>query len=273
MRILVPFATILAVACNVHASQAHEFWIDPVDYTVAPGDPVIADLRVGEAFSGSAYSYIPQRIRLFETAQGADRTPVEMRMGDRPALSMSAPETPGLLAVLHVTTDNRLTYSDWDTFVRFVTHKDAAWTLDAHAARGLSEDGVVEIYSRYAKALVAVGTGAGQDRAYGLTTEIVALANPYADDVSAGLPVQVLYRDAPRPGAQVEVFDKAPGGAVAVTTLAADSDGIAVVPVAPGHRYLIDAVVLREPDPARAEETGAVWESLWASLTLEVPAD
>ena len=52
-----------------------------------------------------------------------------------------------------------------------------------------------------------------------------------------------------------------------ITYLATDAKGEAVIPVRPGHRYLLDAVVLREaPDG-----DGPVWESLWAAMTFAVP--
>jgi hypothetical protein len=173
---------------------------------------------------------------------------------------------------VHETRDNRLTYSDWDKFVAFVTEKDAAWVLDAHVARGLPDTGFVEVYSRYAKALVAVGDGAGRDRPQGLETEFVARANPYTAPLEV-LPVDLYYRGWPRANAQVEVFARAPDGTVEISALRTDGAGRVDVPVRPGYRYMLDAVVLREPDaPAGAAVRGAVWESLWANLTFAVPA-
>jgi hypothetical protein len=34
---------------------------------------------------------------------------------------------------------------------------------------------------------------------------------------------------------------------------------------------MLDSVVLREPSDEALEATGAVWESLWASLSFAVP--
>lgn len=260
------FLALVGTVCAI-AAQAHEFWIEPEDYTLDPGDAIVAAIRVGQNFSGSSYAYIPQNFRRFEIALGDEMSPVEMRMGDRPALDMAVTGD-GLGVILHVTTDSNLRYKDAETFERFVTHKDAAWALARHAERGLPAAGFTERYSRYAKSLVALGDGAGADRAFGLLTEIVALANPYTDDLSAGMPVQVLFEGAPRPGAQVEIFEKA-GKAVTVATVAADADGRALVPVTPGRSYMLDSVVLRELDGKG--DRGAVWESLWANLTFEVP--
>ena len=64
----------------------------------------------------------------------------------------------------------------------------------------------METYRRYAKSLVAVGDGKGSDRDVGLDTEIIALANPYTDDVSGGLPVLVTLYGEPRKDAQVETY-------------------------------------------------------------------
>jgi len=67
-----------------------------------------------------------------------------------------------------------------------------------------------------------------------MLTEIVALANPYTDDLSAGLPVQVFYDNAVRADAQVELFAKSADGSVEITTYRTDANGIATLPVQPG---------------------------------------
>ena len=100
--------------------------------------------------------------------------------------------------------------------------------------------------------------------------EIVAVKNPYTDDLSGGMVVDVIYDGAARADAQVVVFEKAPGGDVTKTAVRTNDSGRATFPVNPGHEYLVDSVVVRSTgndDP----EAGPVWRSLWASLTFEVP--
>ncbi len=257
-------------ALSLSPASGHEFWIDPQSHQVDSGEEIIADIRVGQNFDGPSYPYIPPNFRLFELARGKARAEVEGRFGDRPAMFQAA-EVAGLAIVLHVTTGSRLVYNELGKFRTFVEHKDAAWTLEAHRERGLPEAGFAELYTRYAKSLVAVGDGAGQDRAYGLETEIVALENPYVDDLSDGVDVRVSYKGAPRASTQVEVFEKAPDGSVLVSTTRTDANGVATVPVKPGHRYMLDAVVLREPAADIAAAHEVVWESLWANLTFAVP--
>ena len=95
--------------------------------------------------------------------------------------------------------------------MNFIKHKDFEGLPEAHLARGLPEVGFVESYRRFAKSLIAVGSGVGQDRPVGLEIEIVALSNPYADDLSEGMAVQVLLNAAPRAYVQVEVFSRPAG--------------------------------------------------------------
>ena len=115
-----------------------------------------------------------------------------------------------------------------------------------------------------------MGSGAGADAPVGLDTEIVALKNPYTDDPSTGLPVQVMYQGTPRAEAQIEVFEKMSSGTVRVFTLRTDAHGQATVPTLPGRSYLLDAVVLR-PTGNTDPDAGPLWHSLWASLTFAVP--
>ncbi|PRX33728.1 Uncharacterized conserved protein, contains GH25 family domain [Meinhardsimonia xiamenensis] len=261
------FAT-LALAATALAAAAHEFWISPISYQVEPGGVIAAELRVGQMFSGAAYPFIPANFRRFELMQGERAVSVTARIGDRPALNMPAPGA-GLWVVVHETSHNFLTWSEREKFEDFLRHKDALWVLEEHRRRGLPETGFRERYSRYAKSLVAVGDGQGSDREVGLLTEIVALANPYTDDLSKGLPVRVLYEGRPRANAQVEIFARAPDGTVSDSFTRTDAEGVAVIETAPGTEYLIDAVVLRPLEAS--ERSDPVWESLWASLTFRTP--
>lgn len=263
-----PFCLALATLLAAGPVLGHEFWIEAEEYQVGPNAPIRAQLRNGQNFAGMSLAWFDTRTARSELIQNGVTEVFAGRMGDVPALQLDG-RPDGLLVVLHQSAPDRLTYTDWSKFRNFVMHKDFAGALERHAERGLPQTGFDEIYTRYAKALIGVGAAVGADAPSGMETEFVALANPYTDDLAGGLPVRLLYRGAPRAEAQVEVFERAPDGIVAVTYLRTDADGIARVPVRPGHRYQLDAVVLREP-PA---DSGAAWESLWANLTFAVPPD
>ncbi len=261
------FALVLAA----QPGFGHEFWIDPDSYFTEPGAPVTAHLRNGENFEGIALAWFENRFTRFEVAVGDAVTPVTGRTGDTPALATTAPAADGLMIVLHETAPSRLTYTSWDKFLTFAAHKDFPDAAADHAAAGWPKEGFRESYTRHAKSLIAIGSGQGADRAFGLATEFIALSNPYESGFDGEMRVRLFYGGRPRADAQVEVFARAPDGAVTVRLFRTDETGQASVPVLPGHSYLFDAVVLRPSAEAGTAERAPVWETLWAALTFSVP--
>ncbi|MEL6914746.1 MAG: DUF4198 domain-containing protein [Pseudomonadota bacterium] len=257
-------AVAVATLTLAPGATAHEFWLSPLSYEVAQGRPLKADIRVGESFKGNASPYFTRNVARFDVLFGERRIDPEATLGDRPVLDRRVPGE-GLAIVVYETRDSRLTYQEWQKFVNFVDHKAFDGALERHAARGLPREGFVETYRRYAKSLIAVGDGAGTDRRVGLDTEIVALANPYTDGVTA-MPVEVLLYGQPRANAQVETYIRAPSGQISVDIRRTDANGRATIPVRPGHEYMVDAVVLEE------REGPVAWHSMWANLTFAVPA-
>jgi len=261
---------LLGLAAWTGPAIAHEFWIEPLDYQIDPDANLEGHIVNGQHFAGTEIAYFPQRFSRFDVILGDQTAAVTGRSGDRPALT-AAPLGDGLHIIAYVATQSLVTYDDYAAFDRFVTHKDFQGVREAHLLRALPETGFVEAYTRYVKSLIGVGSAAGEDSYLGLPIEIVALDNPYTADVGAGLRVQVHEGDGLRGYGQVELFDKAADGTVTITLHRTDADGIALLPVIAGHSYLIDAVLLREPAPGPAINSGAVWESLWASLTFAIP--
>ncbi len=260
---------VFCIALNGPA-WSHEFWIEPEQYQVEADGTITAHLRNGEEFKGISLGWFERRFTRFEVVQGDKVRPVEARMGDTPALDIEAGQS-GLAVILHETTPSKITYRDWEKFMRFVRHKDFTDAGAIHEEEGWSKEIFRESYTRHAKALVAVDDGAGSDRAFGLATEFVALTNPYAPDFDGTMIVSVLYNGAPRPNVQVEVFEKAAGAEANITLYRTDASGVAHIPVKQGHSYLFDAVVLRRSAKAGEEENAPVWDTLWAALTFEVP--
>ena len=261
------FLSLSLVAAPV---TAHEFWIEPLAYEI-PADGSLEGVLVnGQEFAGSKLPYLPQRFENFVVFAGDEAQRVHGRPGDAPALNMP-PVAEGLNVVAYQSTNATVNYENWEKFQNFVTHKDFGDILTAHQARGLPLENFDELYSRYSKTLIAVGDGAGADRRVGLETEIVALTNPYTDDLSEGMQVQVYYRNDLRADVQIEVFEKSEDGEVEISLYRTNAEGVGTFPVKPGYSYMVDAVVLREPSAAEMEASGTVWETLWANLTFAVP--
>ncbi len=259
-----PFLSVLTVLI-ANASLAHEFWIEPTKYQVETGAPLLADLRNGQNFSGREQAYFPKRFARFDLIINGQTIALEGRLGDIPAVQTTA-TTDGLLIIAHQTKPKYLKYTAWEKFAKFAAHKDFTGVKGLHDARGLPENGFSEIYTRYAKALIGVGSAQGSDSQTGLETEFVALTNPYIDGAGS-ISVQLFYQGSPRANTQIEVFDRDANANVNITYIHTDEMGKAHIPTQAGHTYLLDAVVLR-PAP---EDVKAVWETLWAALTFGVP--
>ena len=167
-----------------------------------------------------------------------------------------APGRDGLVVVLAETTPSKVIYEEWEKFLSFAEHKDFPKAEADHSANGWSQEKVVESYTRHVKTLIATGTGVGDDAPTGMTTEFVALTNPYDADFDGQMKVALFYQDEPRADAQVEVFDRAPDDSVTISLHRTDAAGEAVIPAQTGAGY--------DPDQP-------VWETLWAALTFAVP--
>jgi len=263
---------VLAVATSLltgHQAAAHEFWLDAIDYTIESGAELQVEIRVGQDFKGNKYSFNPNQFYDFSATDSSGKHPIEGRIGDSPAVTM-VPPLDGLLVLNHFSTSQLLTYADDGKFESFIENKGLDWVLEEHAKRGLPEFGFGEGYTRFAKSLIAVGGGAGQDAVTGMPFELMALANPYTDDLSAGLPVRLIWQGEGLADIQVDVFRRPKNGSeIEKTHVKTDATGRAVIPVIDGDVYLVNAVHMIIPAPADIERTGAVWHSLWASMTFE----
>ncbi len=250
---------------------AHELWLEPEQYQIDLQTRLVVNIVNGQKFRGHALPYLPNKAARFDLVTSAGVSAVPARAGDRPALDM-APIGAGLQVLVYQAENSTLTYREWEKFQAFVEHKDLGISREGHLARGIPEVGFKEVYSRYSKVLLGVLNATGADVRVGLETELVALANPYTDNLTHGLPVQLFYRADIRAHTQIEVFDRDDEGNVSLSVQRTNADGIAHIAVTSGHTYMLDSVVLRQPDAALAAQTGAVYESLWANLTFQVPA-
>ena len=251
-----------------HTAYSHELWLDSKTFQIEAGETLEIEIRNGENFEGINLSFFNNRIKQFFWAQDDKLTTVTSRVGEVPAMRVSM-DRDGLVSVVYESKPSFLTYSEWEKFVEFVNHKDLGNIVDRHTANAWPKDSFKEIYHRYSKALIGVGTAYGADQNFGLTTEFVALENPYLDKTPETFVVQLLYEGAIRTNAQVEIFERNKKREVRVFTMRTNDLGKVFIPVKGGHDYLIDSVIMREFNSDK--ENSPLWESLWAALTFSVP--
>lgn len=258
------FGLILVVYALAAAADAHEYWIEPLQFRLAAGKDIVANLRLGEEFKGNIHPFIPQR-SLGTWLVNADGTrPWGARIGDIPAVR-EAPGPPGLHVLAYHSTAARLSYTEAGKFADFLDKNGLAWALEEHQRRGLPETGFDEAYSRCAKALIQSGDGEGDDAVIGMPLELVAGANPYTLPPDASvLPVTLLWQGEPLADAQITVFRDRDG--VGVEKVRTGPNGAASIPLGDGGRFLLNAIHIIPWDEMPAD----AWHSYWASLTFEI---
>lgn len=240
---------------------AHEYWIEPLDFTVASDVRMLAFLKVGSDMKGSTFPYIPPQFQSFTITHDGKTEDYIGQIGDNPALQVAAPEA-GLNILAYHSTPNRLTYRDPDLLEKYLKAEGLERVLEAHRAAGLPEIGITEDYTRNAKALVQVGDFAGgADQALGLPFELVVQGSPYGPDTDQ-VRLQLLWQGKPMPDYPINVFTK--GSEIVQTRVHTDEKGYAEVAFPPNSFVMMNSVHIARPPVGEKP----FYESFWASMTF-----
>jgi uncharacterized GH25 family protein len=247
------------------ALRAHDFWMEPSTFTPEPGERVAVRLRVGEHFQGDPVALNPRRVERFAAVGASAEAPVEGAPGADPA-GLVALDAPGLYHLVYDSSRASIEL-EGPEFEKYLAEEGLERISGLRAERGQTAAKVREVYSRCAKSLVAVGgKGAGgHDRVLGLPLELVPEASPSSLTGGGSLPVRLLHEGKPLEGALVVALRRdQPSRKISGRT---DAGGRVMLSLDLPGVWLVKAVHM-VPAP---EETGADWESFWASLTFEIP--
>lgn len=247
--------------------SAHEFWIEPQDFSVAPGREIRAGLHVGQDFKGDAFPFIPARFTAFTHYDRQGETGVTGTTGDLPALTLT-PRAEGLNIFTYVSVAERIRFQDWDKFSAYLDYEGLSTIAARHDARRLSRDDVRELYTRCAKTLVSVGEAAAdQDRATGMRLELVAAQNPMTLEKGTQMSFTLLWEGQPLADTQVALFLKNGNGSETERTVTrTNASGLARFTIPAVGTYMAASVHMIEAPADR----NADWQSFWASLTFGV---
>jgi uncharacterized GH25 family protein len=270
--------TVLAVAiaglalclAGVPCAEAHDFWIVPSTFHPAPGGPLAVRLRVGERLRGDPVPRDPAKIERFALIGAAAERPILGPSAAEPAGFAAVPGS-GLYQIVYRSRRERVDLSA-AKFEDYLVLEGLESISALRKSRGESSKPSTEVYSRAAKSLISsgAGSGAGFDRPVGLELELVPERDPYQLVPGGELPVRLLYRGKPLAGAMVFALDFHHADKTAPDRIAARTgrDGRVALRLPEAGFWLIETVhMISAP-----QETGVDWESLWASLTFDLPA-
>jgi uncharacterized GH25 family protein len=255
----------LALIFSGSALLAHDFWIEPSSFHPAVGSELSVSLRVGQHFRGDPVPRDDRLIVRFVLSSTAGEVPIGGLLATDPAGFVRI-SSPGL-ALIGYRSGRTPILLEAGKFEEYLAEEGLDAVLQARAARDERRSPGREVYSRCAKSLIAAG-GSGQegfDRVLGLTLEIVADSNPMKTRPGGKMSFRILHEGKPLAGALVKAIALDDSD----NTLAARSDarGRVTFVLARKGVWLVKTVHM-VPAPS---ETRADWESLWASLTFEIP--
>ena len=241
---------------------AHEFWLEPDKYRIAPYQKVSISIRIGENFKGESWPFIRDSFYKFGYTSDGQNSKVSGLDGDDPAAQLTL-NSAGLTIVTQHTKPVDIEFNDWNKFKTYLDSEGLEHLIQEHTRLGFPKTKIKELYSRCAKLLLQVGqTPKGQDIYSGMPLELVAEKNPYQLKNAEKLPIKLLFNGRPLKGAQIIKISKKTG--VRVKGPRTDQSGRASVQLPHSGPWLLNAVHIIP----HKQFSDAHWLSYWASLTF-----
>ena len=265
--------TLIAALVVSSSVAAHDFWVQPATYWLAPFTITGMTLQAGHGLSRQRSPIPFRRITKF-----AAITPRGETIDLRERLHRDGDATDGEFAfrepgghVLMLETDYAHTSLPAQRFNDYIASEGLRPAFEERQRAGRLADGGSENYARRAKALVQVGPERGGSqlqvtRVVGMELEIVPEVSPYAEPRPATLPIRVLYRGQRLAGALVKLTNLE-NDAEPFATQLTDTAGRATFAMPVTGSWLLNVVWTRSlPESAAAD-----FETLFASLTFGFP--
>ncbi len=257
-------ALLAAALLAATPAAAHDLWIEPSTYHPAAGAAVALRLRVGQNFVGEPLPRYDALVERFVMASADGDRAIEGQNGDEPAGRIAIPS-----AGVHLVgyrSNNSYVSQDPQKFEDYLKEEGLERIVAFRASRGESQKPSRELFARCAKALLSSGAAAraGFDRVLGFTLEIVPEKDPEGWQPGRHLPFRLLYEGKPLAGALVVALpQRAPEKKLSGNT---DQAGRVALTLPYAGVWLVKAVHMIAADGRKAD-----WQSLWASLTFEIP--
>ncbi|MCA1614763.1 MAG: DUF4198 domain-containing protein [Acidobacteria bacterium] len=263
---------LLAVLALAGSAFAHDLWLIPSRFSVAPGAKVSVSLNTGDTFPASEGAVKPERVERASVVTAAGSTPIKSfhAEGKSTVADFVAPREGGgvVVEVVLAPVATKQPRAGFDEFVRHEGLDQVAAALAHEPTRRAEER---RTYAKYAKSFLRVGRGGGAaglfSRPLGHRLEIVSESDPYDLKRGQALPVRLLFDGRPLANARLVVgsTDAATATQSNMAGVRTDGDGRALLrTVRPGGAHYVHALHMI-PASGRPD---VEWESFWATLTF-----
>lgn len=268
------FTSGIILLASATAALAHDFWLVPDAFQVAPGGWIQVRGQTSSRFPTSESAVALDRIaeaRMF-SAEAAE--PIRnLSLAGTSLLIRHRPTAPGQ-RVVAVALKPRSVRESAAGFRRYLELEGAPEALQRYEREGRlpKTDSVTRRYAKYAKALVDVGTGGPRafGRVAGHPLEFIPLQDPATLRAGQRAAFRLLYRGRPLAGAQIH-GGAAPQGAGAASPedpkLESDAEGVVRVCMDRPGTWNVRTLHIVPADAG----SGADWDAHWATLVFQVP--
>lgn len=251
------------LACSAGTAAAHDFWLQPASFEPGIDKLTSLFLMVGDDFLGEPVARDEDYLRTFVSCTGGERKPVAGMPGRSPAGLLRVESAEVVVAAY----ESRPRYLELEPekFRSYLEEEGLQAVIKDRAARGESAEPGRERYVRCAKTLMRPkgAEPGGFDVKVGLQLELVPLTNPWS---AKPVRFQVLEDGKPVAGVWISALVKdSSEEAPKPVHLRSDAKGEVDFDLSYAGTWLVTGTHMRRLNPP---ESGADWESLWASLTL-----
>ncbi|GIU81914.1 MAG: DUF4198 domain-containing protein [Acidobacteria bacterium] len=247
-------------------TYAHEYWLQPEKFLLAPREKISVHLYVGDGLTKDIEERKFQKDKTvsFQLFSGYETLDLKSLIEDDslPIYSFSAEKEGGYLFAMH---------RDWsyielqpDEFEKYLREDGMEYIIAERKRLKEQRKPGLERYSRYIKMLLQVGKK--QDETYkkktGLMLEIIPLENPYSKQVGDSLTFQVLFDGKPLSYKAVFASNKETGKMKYQT----DKNGIFRMQIKRSGFWLVHLVFMRRCEKCEKAD----WESFWGAFSFGI---
>lgn len=256
-------ALVFAISLSTPA-RAHDTWLIPDQFNVAPKSTVTLDMTSGMEFPKLDVAPKPERVESAKCRLAGKTFDITNKLAAPNSLQFKAELADVGVATFWVKLPPRSIELKPDQVKEYLDEVDAPEALRKQWAE-MKEQRFRESYTKHPKTFARVG-GPQSDRSWaepaGMFLEIVPEKDPTALKAADDFPVRVLKDGKPFVGFSLNAVS---AGEAKGETRKTDSDGRVMFRVGKEGRWL-----LRGTDIRKSNQPDTDWESDFATLTLEV---
>ena len=242
--------------------QAHELWLEPVNFKFNNKEISKIHINIGQNFMGTPFGYYDPNKKSLYLENRNKVISLPQRDGNFPAIQTLILDK-GFHILNYETNYEFLKYESVEKFENFLKEQDLQSAVDNFDTNKIP----TESYRRFAKVLMTDGNKDFFIQKPKLDFEIIALNSPYG--LKGNLfEFQLFNKKKPLRNWQITIFSKDEKN-VYKKKIKTDSNGVGQVRTLENRTYLLSAVKLNRTNYIEKLKYKSDWFSLWTTIVFK----